>query len=124
MSSSKRIPVAGPGPAGEGPPRGETSRRMDQIGEQTGERAYPRLPAERDESSDSQSQGVRDVIGQGHEDLQRGLKDTSKKLETERAYEMQKGTGAAGTAPAAPDRSGAGQSAGDSAVEPPAERRR
>jgi hypothetical protein len=65
-----------------------------------------RQPHERDESSDSQSQGVREVMGQAAEDLRRGLKDTSRKDEADRAYEMQKGQGAAGTAPAAPDASG------------------
>ncbi|MED5618945.1 hypothetical protein [Ideonella sp. BN130291] len=87
--------------------RSHTSQRRDQLGTQ-GERAEPRLPHERDESSDSQAQGVRGVIHQGKEDLDRGLQDTSRKPEMDAAYEQQKGAGAPGTAPAAPDRSGAG----------------
>lgn len=111
MPDHPHVPVTGPGP-GEGDDdalkRGSTSRRMDQIGEGRGERAYPRTPPELDESSDSQDHGVREVIRQGHDDLRDGLQDTSYRPETERAYEMQKGAGAPGTEPAAPDRSGAG----------------
>jgi hypothetical protein len=87
--------------------RSRTSQRRDQLGAE-GERAEPRLPHERDESSDSQAQGVRKVIRQGKDDLDRGLQDTSRKPEMDRAYEAQKGAGAEGTAPAAPDQSGAG----------------
>lgn len=111
MPDHPKVPVDGPGPgAGDDAEldRGTTSRRMDSIGEGKGERPYPRTPAERDESSDSQDGGVREVIRQGHDDLRDGLQDTSYKPATEKAYEMQKGAGAAGTPAAAPDRSGAG----------------
>lgn len=89
-------------------PRGSTGQRRGLQGEQA-ERAEPRLPHERDESSDSQDQqGVRDVIRQGHDDLARGLQDTDRGPPLDEAYEKQKGRGVPGTAPADPDRSGAG----------------
>jgi hypothetical protein len=88
--------------------RGLTRRRRDHLAE-NGEVVQPRRPDERDESSDSQDQQeVRGVIRQAHDDVQRGLQDTTRKTEADRAYEQQKGEGAQGTAPAAPDQSGAG----------------
>lgn len=84
----------------------QTRRRRDSMGSDPAEERWPRLPAERDESADSQDQGVREVIRQAGEDLQRGVKDTSRKPEMDQAYEKQKGAGAPGTAPAAPDASG------------------
>lgn len=91
------------------PRRGLTRRRRDNLAE-PGEAVQPRRPDERDESSDSQDQQeVRGVIQQAHDDLQRGLQDTDRKPVADRAYEQQKGEGAPGTAPAAPDRSGAGR---------------
>ena len=90
------------------PKRGLTRRRRDNLAE-AGEAVQPRRPDERDESSDSQDQEeVRGVIKQAHDDLQRGLQDTDRRPEADRAYEQQKGAGAPGTAPAAPDRSGTG----------------
>jgi hypothetical protein len=82
----------------------------------------PELPHERDESTDAPDENLRAVARQGAQDLQRGMKDTSRKPEADAAYEMQKGQGAAGTAPAAPDASGAGQHKTD-AGEGPGERR-
>lgn len=88
--------------------RGETARRRDSM-TTSGESRQPRLPQEIDESAHSQHQGEpRRVIQQAHEDLVQGRQDTSRKPEIDRAYEQQKGPGAAGTAAAAPDRSGAG----------------
>ncbi|HYD59918.1 MAG TPA: hypothetical protein VEC35_06170 [Noviherbaspirillum sp.] len=40
------------------------------------ERVTPRLPHERDESEESQENGVRDVIRQAYEDLKEGQVDT------------------------------------------------
>jgi len=117
MTRETSIPTGGPGPDGSSPARGTTSRRRDQLGGEA-EESWPRVPAERDESSDSQAGGVREVIRQGHDDLARGLQDTSRKQELERAYEMQKGQGAPGTAPAAGDRSGAGVHKTDAARGP------
>jgi hypothetical protein len=86
----------------------------------------PELPHERDESArtpqEDTQEDTRAVARQGHEDLKRGVQDTSRKVEADKAYEMQKGQGAAGTAPAAPDRSGAGQHKTD-AGQGPGERR-
>jgi hypothetical protein len=83
------------------------------TGSDAGTAREPALPHERDESS-RQGHGTagdapRPVSQQAHDDTQRGLQDTSRKPEADRAYEMQKGQGAAGTAPAAPDQSGAGR---------------
>lgn len=87
---------------------GETARRRDQQSTD-GESLQPQLPQEIDESAHSQHQGEqRAVIQQAHDDIERGLQDTTRKPELDRAYEQQKGAGAPGTAPAAPDRSGAG----------------
>jgi len=89
------------------PKRGITRQRRDPPGTQ-GEQPEPRLPHERDESSDSQRDGVRGIIKQAHDDVVGGLQDTDRKPVLDRAYEQQKGAGVPGTAPAAPDRSGAG----------------
>jgi hypothetical protein len=82
----------------------------------------PELPYERDESARAPQDDLRAVARQGHDDLKRGVQDTSRKPEADTAYEMQKGQGAPGTAPAAPDRSGAGQHKTD-AGQGPGERR-
>lgn len=54
------------------------------------EGSAPRLPHERDESSDSQTNGVRPVIKQAHDDLAAGQLDTSREAATQQAYERQK----------------------------------
>jgi hypothetical protein len=46
----------------------------------------PRLPHERDESSDSQQSGPRDVIRQAHDDVERGLVDTDRGPPLEETY--------------------------------------
>ena len=46
----------------------------------------PRLPHEHDESSDSQDSEPRDVIRQAHEDVQRGLEDTSRGATSDEVY--------------------------------------
>lgn len=89
------------------PEKRTTRRRRDQMAG-PGEQVLPRRPDERDESADSQGEGVRDVMRQAADDLQHGLQETDRKPVVERAYEQQKGEGVPGTAPAAPDRSGAG----------------
>lgn len=92
--------------------RGMTRQHRDALGAD-GDRAEPRLPHERDESSDSQTQqgaGAHEVMGQAHDDLMRGLQDTDRRTPMDRAYEQQKGSGVPGTQSAAPDRSGTGQS--------------
>lgn len=83
--------------------RGMTARRHDNLIDAP-PTADPRLPQERDESSDSQVlEGQRDIIRQAQEDLERGLQDTSRAQATNEAYERQKrGPGAV------PDQSGAG----------------
>jgi hypothetical protein len=88
---------------------GETARRRDQLSTE-GESEQPQIPPEIDESAHSQDQqSVRGVMRQAHDDVERGVQDTTRKPELDRAYEQQKGPGAQGTAPAAPDMSGAGQ---------------
>ena len=95
-------------PRHSSPPRqGQTQGRHGAQSAE-GDRARPRLPHERDESSDSQDQDVRHVIHQAHDDVVKGSQDTDRKPVMERAYEQQKGSGAKGTAAASPDLSGAG----------------
>ncbi len=55
-----------------------------------GEGAVPRLPHERDESSDSQQGGVRPVIEQARRDLERGVVDTDRGGPADAAYRKQK----------------------------------
>ncbi len=50
----------------------------------------PRLPHERDESSDSQQGGVRPVIEQARRDVERGVVDTDKGVPADAAYQRQK----------------------------------
>ena len=50
----------------------------------------PRLPHEHDESSDSQSNGVRPVIRQAHDDLASGKVDTDRGTPAGEAYQRQK----------------------------------
>ena len=52
--------------------------------------AVPRLPHERDESSDSQQGGVRPVIEQARRDLERGVVDTDRGGPADAAYQKQK----------------------------------
>jgi len=49
----------------------------------------PRLPHERDESSDSQTSPPRAVIKQAHKDLERGLVDTDRGPVMDKLYEEQ-----------------------------------
>ena len=50
----------------------------------------PRLPHEHDESSDSQSNGVRPIIRQAHDDLASGKVDTDRGAPMNEAYQSQK----------------------------------
>lgn len=52
--------------------------------------AAPRLPHERDESSDSQDSRPRKVIRQAHEDVERGLVDTDRGTPAHDTYQRQK----------------------------------
>jgi hypothetical protein len=72
--------------------RGLTRQRRGQQ-ENAGEAVEPRLPHERDESSDSQDQGVRDVIRQGARDIEQGRVDTDRGPVMERIYRRVKGRG-------------------------------
>jgi len=75
------------------PRRGLTGQRRDQLGTE-GERREPRLPHERDESSDSQNTGdVRGVMQQAHDDLREGQQDTDRGPPLDRAYQHQKAGG-------------------------------
>jgi hypothetical protein len=73
-------------------PRDTDAVRPDQDGktkvEQGGESA-PKLPHERDESSDSQQNqdGSATELGRrAHDDVERGVVDTSRGVETDRVY--------------------------------------
>ena len=61
------------------PRRGKTTQRRMEEGE-------PRLPHERDESSDSQDTPPSEKARQAHQDLDRGLPDTDKGPELDRLY--------------------------------------
>jgi hypothetical protein len=63
----------------------------------------PRLPHERDESSDSQNTGdVRGVMQQAHDDVRAGQKDTDRGPVLDRTYQRQKAGGdRSGTEPPA-----------------------
>jgi hypothetical protein len=50
----------------------------------------PRLPHEHDESSDSQTNGVRPIIQQAHDDLESGKVDTDRGTPMHEAYQRQK----------------------------------
>jgi hypothetical protein len=50
----------------------------------------PRLPHERDESSDSQTGGVRPIIRQAHDDVEAGRMDTDRGVPMDEAYQQQK----------------------------------
>ncbi|MFZ3118200.1 MAG: hypothetical protein WA159_07770 [Variovorax sp.] len=88
MSTPKATPQAPNG----GKPRNTDAARPEQDGrtkvEQGGESA-PRLPHERDESSDSQQNqdGSATELGRrAHDDVERGVVDTSRGVETDRVY--------------------------------------
>lgn len=88
MSTPKATPRAPNG----GKPRNTDAARPEQDGrtkvEQGGESA-PRLPHERDESSDSQQNqdGSATELGRrAHDDVERGVVDTSRGVETDRVY--------------------------------------
>lgn len=63
--------------------RGKTqSRQSDGLA--------PRLPHERDESSDSQQGGVRPLIDQARRDVEGGIVDTDRGVPAGEAYQKQK----------------------------------
>lgn len=74
-----------PPPAPRGPPAppehrsGQTTPIKDGV-------PAPKEPYERDESSASQQSGPRDVIRQAHDDVERGLADTSRAEATDQTY--------------------------------------
>ncbi len=76
----------------------------------------PRLPHERDESSDSQQSGPRDVIQQAHDDVERGLVDTDRGPPLDETYQR---TREAADAEHPPGEAGAGApAASDHAAAP------
>lgn len=46
----------------------------------------PKLPHERDQSADAQKSAPDEVIRRGHDDVARGVQDTSRAAESDRAY--------------------------------------
>ena len=54
------------------------ARKPGQTTTDIGEQRAPRLPHERDESSDSQTEGVREIIKQAAQDLKQGMQDTDR----------------------------------------------
>ncbi|MET0310468.1 MAG: hypothetical protein ABW051_00310 [Burkholderiaceae bacterium] len=79
--------ASNPSPGANDPaPEGRT------LPSQESEGSVPRLPHERDESSDSQpdadhSSGNRAVGEQAHEDTKRGLRDTTRGEQTDETYQ-------------------------------------
>ena len=73
-----------------------SGRRSGQTRSATETGPKPRLPHERDESSDSQTSGVRPVIKQAHDDVASGKVDTDRNVPMQQAYERQKDGSAAG----------------------------
>jgi hypothetical protein len=63
---------------------GRTESRSNDI------QPEPRLPHEHDESSDSQTGGVRPIIQQAHDDIQAGRVDTDRGAPMDEAYQEQK----------------------------------
>ncbi len=64
-------------------PPGQTRTSIDK-------QPVPRLPHEHDESSDSQTDGVRPIIQQAHDDLASGKVDTDRGAPMDEAYQRQK----------------------------------
>ena len=58
------------------PPRPRKRSATTRVKLATDEQPTPRLPNERDESSDSQASGPRRVMRQAHDDIAAGLQDT------------------------------------------------
>jgi hypothetical protein len=58
-----------------------------------GQKAKPRLPHERDESSDSQRQEARPIIQRAHDDVESGLVDTDRGTPMNEAYKKQQSSG-------------------------------
>lgn len=71
-------------------PRGRTQPVQSNVGRPDVPEAAPRLPHERDESSDSQQSHPRGVIRQAHEDVERGLVDTDRGTPAHDTYQRQK----------------------------------
>jgi len=75
-----------------GKPRGPEAARSDQDGKtqvEQGGASSPRLPHERDESSDSQRNqdgAATDVGKRAHDDIERGAVDTDRGPVTDRVY--------------------------------------
>lgn len=67
-----------------------SGRRSGQTRSATETGSMPRLPHEHDESSDSQTSGVRPIIKQAHDDIASGKVDTDRNLPMQQAYERQK----------------------------------
>ena len=67
-----------------------SERRPGETRSATSTGPKPRLPHEHDESSDSQTSGVRPVIKQAHDDVASGKVDTDRDVPMEQTYERQK----------------------------------
>ena len=77
------MPKAAPAP--QGPPAPPEHRPGQTTPIKDGVPAH-KEPYERDESSASQQSGPRDVIRQAHDDVERGLADTSRAEATDQTY--------------------------------------
>lgn len=78
-------------------PRSRTQPVQQPMGQPaTTEKKVPRLPHERDESSDSQDTAPRGKMKQAHDDVESGKMDTDRGAPANAAYQKQKRGGPAG----------------------------
>jgi hypothetical protein len=66
------------------------SVRSTKVSVRVGQEKVPRLPHERDESSDNQASEKRKIIQQASADMKRGLEDTSRGEESHKVYQKLK----------------------------------
>jgi len=78
MPADARDPTQLPEPPPHGPGQTTTVRHDDTVHKQ---------PHERDESVDSQHSEPRNIIKQAHDDVERGLADTTRGEATDQTYE-------------------------------------
>jgi hypothetical protein len=64
--------------------------RSTKVSVSVGQATVPRLPHERDESSDNQAGEKRKIIQQASTDIQRGLKDAYRGEESNKVYQKLK----------------------------------
>lgn len=86
-----------PAPAPNAPPEPKvadpTSGKPGRTTPKAQGRLAPRLPHERDESSDSQPSATQPIIEQARQDVQRGLVDTDRGPVLDKVYERVTGRG-------------------------------